>query len=120
MTKDGQGVWSVSQGPLEPNIYTYGFTVDGIRADGPWCRCTYAFGGGRGATNRFTVGAQPPAPWENQNRPAGTLHHERFFSKTQQRMRGRYRLHTSRIRSQSVSQISGARAPARQHAVILM
>jgi enterochelin esterase family protein len=57
-------------------------------ADDPWCHCTYAFGGGRGATNRFTVGAQPPAPWENQNRPAGTLHHERFFSKTQRRMRG--------------------------------
>jgi len=30
MRKDGRGVWSVSQGPLEPNIYTYGFIVDGI------------------------------------------------------------------------------------------
>ena len=88
LTKDAQGVWTVTQGPLEPNIYTYGFIVDGARTDDPSCRCTYAFGGGGGTSNRFTIGAQPPAPWENQNRPAGTLHHERFFSKTQQRMRG--------------------------------
>jgi enterochelin esterase family protein len=88
MTKDGQGVWTATQGPLEPNIYTYAFIVDGIRADDPSCRCASAFGGGRGPASRFTIGAQPPAPWENQNRPAGTLHHERFFSKTQQRMRG--------------------------------
>jgi enterochelin esterase family protein len=88
LTKDAQGVWTVTQGPLEPNIYTYGFRVDGARADDPSCRCAYAFGGGRGPSSRFTIGALPPAPWENQNRPAGTLHHERFFSKTQQRMRG--------------------------------
>jgi len=88
LVKDAQGVWTATQGPLEPNIYQYAFLVDGVRADDPLCRCTYAFGGGRGASNRFTIPAQPRAPWESQNRPPGTLHHERFYSRAQQRLRG--------------------------------
>ena len=88
LTKDAQGVWTATQGSLEPNIYQYSFLVDGVRADDPSCRCTYAFGAGRGASNRFTIAAQPHAPWEPQNRPPGTLHHERFYSRSQQRMRG--------------------------------
>lgn len=31
MTKDDRGVWSVTVGPLKPNIYDYAFTVDGLR-----------------------------------------------------------------------------------------
>lgn len=88
LAKNADGVWTTTQGPLRPNIYQYAFLVDGVRADDPSCRCTYAFGAGRGASSRFTIPAQPPAPWENQNRPSGTLHHERFFSELQQRMRG--------------------------------
>jgi enterochelin esterase-like enzyme len=88
LAKDAEGVWTTTQGPFESNIYQYAFLVDGVRTDDPSCRCTYAFGGGRGASSRFTIAAQPPAPWENQNRPSGTLHHERFFSQLQQRMRG--------------------------------
>jgi len=80
---NAEGVWTATQGPLEPNIYQYTFLVDGARADDPSCRCTYAFWAGRGASSRFTIAAQPPAPWENQNRPPGTLHHERFLSQSQ-------------------------------------
>jgi enterochelin esterase family protein len=89
LTMDAQGVWSTTQGPLEPNLYQYSFLVDGARADDPSCRCTYTFGAGRGASNRFIVPAQPQhAAWELQNKPPGTLHHERFYSRSQQRMRG--------------------------------
>jgi enterochelin esterase-like enzyme len=88
LVKDDQGVWTVTQGPLDPNIYQYSLLVDGVRADDPSCRCTYAFGAGRGASNRFIIAAQPHAPWELQNRPPGTLHHERFYSRSQQQMRG--------------------------------
>jgi enterochelin esterase family protein len=88
LAKDGQGVWTVTQGPLEPNLYSYAFLVDGVRADDPSCRCTYVFGGGRGSSNRFTIAAQPPAIWDNQGHPPGSLHHERFYSRSQQRTRG--------------------------------
>jgi enterochelin esterase-like enzyme len=88
LKRDERGIWTVTVGPLAPDIYAYAFYVDGIRTDDPLCRCTYSWGGGRGSSSRFTVGAQPAAPWENQNRPAGKLHHERFYSRTQQRTRG--------------------------------
>jgi hypothetical protein len=31
MTKDGDGVWSVTIGPVAPEVYEYAFTVDGVR-----------------------------------------------------------------------------------------
>ena len=30
MTKDESGVWSVTVGPLEPEVYAYSFSVDGL------------------------------------------------------------------------------------------
>ncbi len=31
MTKDASGLWSITIGPVEPEIYTYNFVVDGVR-----------------------------------------------------------------------------------------
>jgi enterochelin esterase-like enzyme len=88
LTKDNQGVWTITAGPMEPNIYSYAFVADGARSDDPACRCTYTWGGGRGSSSRFTIRSAEPAPWDNQNRAPGTLHHERFYSRLQQRTRG--------------------------------
>jgi enterochelin esterase family protein len=35
MQKDGQGVWSLTTEPLEPDIYAYSFVVDGVRMIDP-------------------------------------------------------------------------------------
>ncbi len=35
MTKDEQGVWSLTVGPLTPDFYSYSFTVDGVRTVDP-------------------------------------------------------------------------------------
>ena len=35
LTKDDQGVWSVTLGPFEPSIYIYSFTVDGLQIADP-------------------------------------------------------------------------------------
>src|SRR4051794_30158956 len=35
MTKDGNGVWSVTTEPLEPNVYGYFFVVDGTNFADP-------------------------------------------------------------------------------------
>ena len=35
MTKDAQGVWSVTTGPVKPDIYPYSFQVDGITVMDP-------------------------------------------------------------------------------------
>ena len=35
MTKDDQGIWSVTVGPIEPDLYTYSFIVDGTSTVDP-------------------------------------------------------------------------------------
>ncbi len=35
LQKDGEGVWSVTIGPIEPEIYNYNFTIDGVRTIDP-------------------------------------------------------------------------------------
>jgi len=35
MSKDASGVWSVTVGPLQPDLYSYSFVVDGVRALDP-------------------------------------------------------------------------------------
>ncbi|WP_408641794.1 alpha/beta hydrolase-fold protein [Spirosoma rhododendri] len=35
MTKDAQGIWSVTVGPVKPDIYPYSFSVDGITVMDP-------------------------------------------------------------------------------------
>jgi enterochelin esterase family protein len=86
LTKGADGVWTTTVAPLEPNIYSYSFLVDGVRATDPSCRCSLT-SANRFSDSTFTIPADPPRPWEPQNRSPGTLHHERFFSARQQRMR---------------------------------
>lgn len=46
MTKDENGIWNVTTGPLVPDIYTYSFKVDGITALDPRNANTkYGYGG---------------------------------------------------------------------------
>lgn len=35
LTKDDKGVWSITEGPLTPDFYSYTFTVDGVRTLDP-------------------------------------------------------------------------------------
>jgi enterochelin esterase family protein len=86
LTKNDAGVWIVKVPPLEPNLYSYGFIVDGLRTTDPACNCSFT-SAGRFSESSLTVAGNPPRVWEPQNRPPGTLHHERFFSARQQRMR---------------------------------
>ena len=86
LAKGADGVWTVTIPPLEPNIYSYGFIVGGLRIADPSCRCTFA-SAGRFADSVLRIPGDPPRPWEVQDTPAGTLHHERYRSARQQRAR---------------------------------
>lgn len=35
LTKDGNGIWSATVGPIPPNIYNYTFSVDGVTMTDP-------------------------------------------------------------------------------------
>jgi hypothetical protein len=39
MTKDGNGLWTVTLGPLEPNLYEYQFSLDGLKIADPGTTC---------------------------------------------------------------------------------
>jgi enterochelin esterase family protein len=86
LTKTADGVWTATVPPLDPNIYSYVFMVDGVRTTDPSCRCSFT-SARRFSDSSFTVPGTPPRPWEPQNRPSGALHHERFFSARRQTMR---------------------------------
>jgi hypothetical protein len=41
LVKDSSGVWTATVGRLEPNLYSYAFIVNGVRADDPVCRFSF-------------------------------------------------------------------------------
>jgi enterochelin esterase family protein len=71
MTKDADGVWSVTVGPLAPNGYLYTFNVDGvIIADpvNPDVKLRQ-----RTSASLLEIPADSPAPWEARDVPHGSV-----------------------------------------------
>jgi enterochelin esterase-like enzyme len=102
LSKDESGVWSVTAGPFEPNIYTYGFVIDGVRTSDPSCRCTLAWAG-RAASSKFVIKDSGPRPWDEREGPRGTLHYETYYSDLQRRPQ-RFLVYTPADYRQSNSQ----------------
>ncbi len=71
MTKDDQGVWSITVGPLDAQLYGYWFLVDGIRTLDPSNSETERDG------NRFSsllmVSGPADAMWDFKDVPHGTV-----------------------------------------------
>jgi len=79
MVKDDAGVWSVTTAPLKPEVYGYGFTVDGVAQLDPLNRELRPNTAAWGAN--VLVPASPPAPWEMQAIPHGVVAHYVFTAK---------------------------------------
>jgi enterochelin esterase-like enzyme len=65
MTKDADGVWSITLGPIEPSFWIYNFVVDGVSiADpvNPLVKLRM-----RTSASLVNVPANPPALWEARN-----------------------------------------------------
>ncbi len=77
LTKDAQSVWSVTTAPLEPAIYKYFFTVDGIQIADPSNPDKKGAG-----ESLVTVPGNPPMPWEVRNVPHGNVTQIPYQSKT--------------------------------------
>ena len=71
MTQDREGVWSTIVGPLQPELYDYFFSVDGVRAldqnNAEIERDGSRFG------NLLMISGPASALWDFQNVPHGTL-----------------------------------------------
>lgn len=88
MTKSEGGVWSVTLGPAEPDIYEYSFVVDGLTVSdqaNAWVKVW------QGATkNLVEVGGDEPMFFEEQDVPHGTVNIHRYPSKSLGVTRGLY------------------------------
>lgn len=79
MTKDDAGIWSATTPPLEPQIYGYGYNIDGVAFVDP--------AGGPIKTNALSIQSMvlvpgaTPMPWERTDVAHGVVHHFFFESK---------------------------------------
>jgi len=77
--KDSDGVWSVVTRPLPPQIYGYGFEVDGrpqLDPENPVVKPNLIYAG-----NLVTVPGSGPQLWEAREVPHGVVHHHFYTSK---------------------------------------
>jgi hypothetical protein len=76
LTRGAEGVWSVTVGPVDPNIYIYVFQVDGMIISDPLNPLIKL----RARTAASMVEVPGGMPWEPRNVPHGALHIETHVS----------------------------------------
>jgi enterochelin esterase-like enzyme len=88
MEKNETGLWSITIGPLEPDIYVYNFVVDGTHTVDPM---NPVIKRGIGlTTNLVEIPGKQPMYYTEQAVPHGTVHIHRYDSKTTGTTRGLY------------------------------
>ncbi len=91
MTKGEGGKWSVTVGPLEPNIHSYNFNVDGRQIADPLNNRSKPQRSG--ISNVFEIRGETPSAWDRQAVPHGVVHLHEYDSKSVGTMR-RLRVYT--------------------------
>jgi len=74
LERDAKGVWSITIGPLRPDLYSYRFSVDGITVADPGNQA-------RPAT-MFSVPGDGSMTWDPRPVPHGELHERWYTSKS--------------------------------------
>jgi len=88
MVKDDRGIWSITVGPVQPELYHYAFIVDGLRVADP---SNQKIKPSRSLTTSILdVPGDPPLVHDFQNVPHGTVHVHYYRSKATNSLR---RLH---------------------------
>ena len=85
LTKDEQGLWSVTVGPLVPDYYSYTFSVDGVKTLDP-VNGTIKQGLGT-LDNMFFVKGEESAFEDNAAVPHGQIRQVWYVSKTLEKQR---------------------------------
>jgi enterochelin esterase family protein len=80
LSKDDQGVWSVTAGPLTPDFYSYSFTVDGVKTLDP--QNAIIKQGVRSLDNMFFLAGDEAAFQENKPVPHGQIRQVWYQSAT--------------------------------------
>ena len=80
LAKDPHGLWTVTVPSVPPGVHEYRFVVDGtatIDPQNPWVKPQRWPN-----TSILHVPANPPAPWDLQDIPHGTVHHHDYRSRS--------------------------------------
>ncbi|WP_435357957.1 alpha/beta hydrolase-fold protein [Emticicia sp. SJ17W-69] len=78
MTKNAEGVWSITVGPVKPDIYPYGFKVDGVTVMDP--ANVAFFPNERFKASLVEIPTDSPAIYALQNVPHGSVTYEYYPS----------------------------------------
>lgn len=81
MEKDAEGIWRVTVGPVEPEMYTYNFSVDGLKVLDPANPCMQV--GQAPDFSLVNVPSNPPRFDEFQDVPHGDVHILNYYSTAQ-------------------------------------
>jgi enterochelin esterase family protein len=85
MTKGADGTWTATVEPMPAGIWEYSFVVDGLNVMDP---LNTSFKPQReGQKSIVHVPSTPPAPWDWQDVPHGTVHQHGYLAKTLGRAR---------------------------------
>ncbi len=85
MTKDDNGVWSATVGPVDSGVWEYSFSVNGVQMIDPGNPDIKPQRSPR--TSILHIPSNPPQPWDYQDVPHGTVHQHTYSSKTLNRTR---------------------------------
>jgi enterochelin esterase-like enzyme len=85
MSKDTNGVWSITVGPVKPDLYPYNFSVDGISVADPGN--PYVFPNERFKASLVDVRGDAPPVYNLDNMPHGTVSYRYYYSKSMGLMR---------------------------------
>jgi enterochelin esterase-like enzyme len=85
MTKDEQGLWSLTVGPLEPDVYGYSFVIDGLVLTDPSNPVLKPMRSPR--TSVVEIPGDPPGLHEWSDVPHGTVRLHEYVSKALGRRR---------------------------------
>lgn len=78
MTKNNDGVFTITVGPLPPNTYQYNFNVDGVRVVDP--ANVNIVAGSQAPNSAFTIKGNDGDYLTSRNVPHGTVHKELYYS----------------------------------------
>jgi enterochelin esterase-like enzyme len=82
LVKDERGIWSVTVGPLEPEIYHYNFTVDGLKIVDPANAELKTGSTAQTLQSSLTVRGDAPAFYDGRAVPHGEIHTHWYDSKS--------------------------------------
>jgi enterochelin esterase-like enzyme len=77
MAKDDRGIWSATTDTMQPDLYTYAFSVDGVTmidSGNPLLKSSY------GAAGQSMVRVPGAAPWNPADGPRGDVTHHQYKS----------------------------------------